>query len=264
MQSRVVVFCGRTSDGLAILLVGMMALGGRVQARAGNPFGPPPVPDWVRTAAQQKLPEFHGNPKAVVLLDETTYTVDAKGQAIQHVRRVVKILRPQGREYGYPVVPYDKDSKVLSLYVWSIDPSGQEYSVKDSEMADIGAPGEGGDLYSDERAKVVDPPGRDPGGIVAYEYEVRERPYLAEANWEFQDDLPRMQQSFTLILPTRYNYTTTWVHHAKVPSRLWAMRKALQHAGITSRASCWLCRRTTKPCGSIMPSSRARTRRAWC
>lgn len=139
-----------------------------------------------------------------------------KGQAIEHVRRVVKILRPQGRDYGYPAVSYDKDSKVLSMHVWSIDKAGHEYSMKDNEIADVGAPGEGGELYSDDRAKVADPPGRDPGGVIAYEYEKRERPYLAETNWEFQDELPRMQQSFTLTLPAGYTYTTNWARHAKV------------------------------------------------
>jgi hypothetical protein len=216
MQSRVAVGRSRAGGRLAILLVGTMVLGGGGAARAGNLFGSQPVPDWVKTAAQQKVPEFHGNPKAVVLLEETTYTVDAKGQAIEHVRRVVKILRPQGRDYGYPAVWYDKDSKVLSMHVWSIDPAGHDYTVKDSEILDVGQQGEGGQLYSDEREKVSDPPGRDPGGIIAYEYEKRERPYLAETNWEFQDGLPRMQQSFTLALPAGYTYITTWARHAKV------------------------------------------------
>lgn len=207
---------GGTAGRLGLLVVGASLVMGAAPAFAGALFGPAPVPDWVKTAAQEKLPEFHGNPKAVVLLDETTYTVDAKGQAIEHVRKVVKILRPQGRDYGYPAVSYDKDSKVLSMHVWSIDKAGHEYSMKDNEIADVGAPGEGGELYSDDRAKVADPPGRDPGGVIAYEYEKRERPYLAEANWEFQDELPRMQQSFTLALPAGYTYTTSWARHAKV------------------------------------------------
>ncbi len=216
MQSRVALFHGRSGGWPGVLLVGMMMLGSGVAARAGSLFGSQPVPDWVKTAAQEKLPAFHGNPKAVVLLEETTYTVDPKGQAVEHVRKVVKILRPQGREYGYPFVSYDKDSKVLSLHVWSIDAAGHEYTVKDSEILDVGQPGEGGELYSDERAKVADPPGRDPGGIIAYEYEKRERPYLAETNWKFQDELPRVDQSFTLALPAGYTYTTTWARHAKV------------------------------------------------
>ena len=188
-----------------------------VKAHAGSLFGSAgPVPEWVKTAAQEKLPVFPGNPKAVVLLDETTYTVGLDGRATEHVRRVVKILRPQGRDYGYPAVWYDKDSKVLSMHVWSIDAAGHEYSLKDNEIADVGAPGEGGELYSDARAKIADPPGRDPGGIIAFEYERRDRSYLAETNWSFQDVLPRMNQSFTLVLPAGYTYTTTWAHHRKV------------------------------------------------
>ncbi len=175
------------------------------------------VPDWVRTAAQQPIPMLPETTKAVVLLDDETYTVDARGQAVEHVRRVVKILRPQGRDDAYPVVWFDKDSKILSLHAWSIDPAGHEYAVKDNEMFEGSPPGEGNNqYYEDIKFKVANPPGRDPGGIVAYEYERRERPYLSEADWQFQDDLPRITQSFTLVLPPGYTYTTNWAHHPKL------------------------------------------------
>src|SRR6185312_3390659 len=128
--------------------------------------------------------------------------------------KVVKILRPQGREAAYPVVQYDKDSKILSMHAWSIDPAGHEYAVKDNEIGDVSL-GEGFELYADSRARVADPPGRDPGGIVAWEYERRERPYLAEADWPFQGSLPRISQSFNLVLPPGYTFTTTWAHHTK-------------------------------------------------
>jgi len=174
------------------------------------------VPDWVKAAAQQAPEHFPGTPRAAVLLDETTYTVGSDGRAVEHVRRVVKVLRPQGRRLAEPAVWFDKDSKVLSMHVWSIDPAGHEYALKDSEILEFGAPGEGGQLYSDEKAKVASPPGLDPGGVVAYEYERRERPYLAETNWFFQGSSPRVNQSFTLVLPPGYTYTTTWAHHPKV------------------------------------------------
>jgi hypothetical protein len=151
-----------------------------------------------------------------VLLDDETYTVGTDGKATEHVRYVVKILRPQGREDAYPFVTFDKDRKLLSMHVWSIDPAGKEYSMKDSELIELGHPGEGGQLYDDEKARVGEPPGRDPGGVVAYEYERRERPYVAETNWFFQDDTPRMQQSFTLVLPAGYTYTTAWANHDPV------------------------------------------------
>jgi hypothetical protein len=172
------------------------------------------VPDWVKAAAQQEVPHYPESTKAVVLLEETTYTVAPNGQAIEHVRKAVKILRPQGREDAIPVVYFDKDSKVLSMHVWAIGPDGHEYAVKDNEIVDVGLPGEGGELYSDERAKVmVNPPGRDPGGVVAFEYELRERPFMAETTWYFQGPTPRLKQSFTLVLPDGFTHTTTWAHH---------------------------------------------------
>ncbi len=195
----------------ALAVLGSVCLLPVVSAKASNN-----APDWVRAAAHQTIPELPENTKAVVLLDETTYTVDQKGQAVEHVRRVTKILRPQGREYGSPMVYFDKDSKVLSMHVWSIDPAGKEYALKDNEIADFGIPGGNGELYNDERLRVAEPPGRDPGGIVAVEYERRERPYLAEANWHFQQEIPRLAQSFTLVLPQGFTYTTTWAHHARV------------------------------------------------
>jgi len=171
------------------------------------------VPDWVKTAAQQVLPHYSERTRAVVLLDETVYTVGTDGRATEHVRKVVKILRPQGRQYGYPFVSFDKDSKITSFHVWSIDPAGHEFALKDSEMFEVGSGTGGGELYSDEKAKVADPPGRDPGGVIAYEYERKERPYLAETTSQFQDEIPRVSQNFTLILPVGFTYTTTWAHH---------------------------------------------------
>ncbi len=173
------------------------------------------VPDWVHAATSQPLPVMPESTKAVVLLNEETYTVAPDGRATVHVRSVVKILRPQGRQDAKPTVYFGKDSKVLSMHVWSIDPAGHEYALKDNEIANVGLFG-GNDLYSDERAMIASPPGCDPGGIVAYEYEQRERAYLAETSWFFQDELPHMTQSFTLVLPPGYTYTTTWAHHGRI------------------------------------------------
>ncbi len=173
------------------------------------------VPDWVRAAASAPLKTYSPETSAVVLLDETTLTVAPDGKAVEHRRRVVKILRPKGRDEGYVAVYFDKDSKILSMQVWSIGPDGHEYEVKDKEMAEAGLPGQGGQLYEDIRVKVANPPGRDPGGIVAYESEQRVKPYLHEATWEFQDDVPREKQSFTLELPPGYSFGTVWAHHAE-------------------------------------------------
>jgi hypothetical protein len=178
---------------------------------------PDSVPDWVRTAAQQKLPEYSPETNAVVLLEDTTYTVATDGSAVEHYRYVVKILRPQGREEGIVAVPFDKDSKILSMHVWSIGPDGHEYAVKDNEMVEVGYPGQG-NFFMDLKVRAANAPGRDPGGVVAYEYEQRSHPYLTEKTWFFQSDLPRLNQSFTLELPPGFTHGTVWAHAKEVPA----------------------------------------------
>jgi len=173
------------------------------------------VPDWVRAAAAEPLATYPADTNAVVLLDETTLTVGNDGKAVEHHRYVVKIMRPGGRDEGMAHIFFDKDSKILSMKVWSIGPDGHEYQVKDNEMAEVGLPGEG-NYYEDMRVKVANPPGRDPGGIVAWETEQRLPPYRHEDDWFFQDNLPRVKQSFTLELPSNYSYVGVAAHHTVV------------------------------------------------
>jgi hypothetical protein len=176
------------------------------------------APDWVHAAAAAPVTGVPEDAKAVVLLDETVFTVGADGKAVEHRRRVIKILRPNGRDAGLVYVPFDADTKVLSLHVWSIAPGGQEFSVKDKDVMEVGEPNSGPE-YSDLKEKVVDAPGRDPGGIIAYEYDQRQAPYSHEADWFVQDELPRLHQSFTLELPPGYTYASVWAHHADLPGR---------------------------------------------
>lgn len=175
------------------------------------------VPDWVRTAAAQTIPPYPADTNAVVLLDDTTYRVDPDGRAVEHCRRVVKILRPQGRDEGIIHVNFDKDTKILSMNVWGIGPDGHEYAMKDKDFVDAGFPGmEGAFEFADVKFRVARAPGNDPGGVIAYEYEQRERPYLTEKTWFFQEDIPSLSQSFTLQLPPGYTYGTVWAHHSPI------------------------------------------------
>jgi hypothetical protein len=173
------------------------------------------VPDWVRTAALQKLPDYSPETNAVILLDDITYRVAPDGSAIEHHRNVIKILRPQGRREAIVEVPFDKDTKILSLHVWSIGPDGHEYAMKDNEMTEHGYGA--GNLFEDDKVRVAAAPGRDPGGVVAYEYEQRCHPYLTEKTWFFQDSLPHLNQTFTLELPPNFTYGTVWAHAKQTP-----------------------------------------------
>src|SRR5947208_1552715 len=170
------------------------------------------VPDWVHAAASQTIPDYPPETNAVVLLDDTRYTVTPDGRAVEHRRRVVKILRPQGRDEGMVVVHFDTDSKILSMNVWSIGADGHEYAMKDKEFTDVGV-GESYAMFDDDRARIARAPAADPGAVIAYEYEQRIRPLLTEQTWWIQSDLPHLHESFTLELPPGFTYKATWAHH---------------------------------------------------
>ena len=174
------------------------------------------VPDWVKAAAALPQPTYTPRTNAVVLLDDIVLTVASDGHAVERHRHVVKILRPKGRDEGIVRVFFDNDTKILALHIWSIGPDGHEYETKDKDIAEVGV-GNSGSLYSDERFKAAAPAGRDPGGIIAYEYEQRKRPYEHEATWFFQSDIPFLSQSFTIELPPGYIYTSVWAHHPESP-----------------------------------------------
>ena len=207
-------FCGFSSgcNRPATLVAGLLLAGSLIQGRSACAYAKDSVPDWVHAAASQPPGSYPPRTDAVVLLDDTTLSVAPDGHAVQHIRHVVKILRPGGRDEGVVHVFFDKDSKINFMHVWSIGPDGHEYAMKDNELLELGIPGEG-NFYVDERFKAANPPGRDPGGIVAYEYEQRLAPYDHEATWFFEDNLPHLKQSFTLELPANFKYATVWAHH---------------------------------------------------
>ena len=172
----------------------------------------PAFPDWVTQAAAAPMPEHSSDARAVVLLEDKLIAVQPDGRAVERYRMAVKILRPRGREYAEPVAWYSSDAKLLSFHVWSIGPDGHQYTMKDSEYREEGAQG-GGLLYQDARFRIASPPGADPGGVVAYEFERQVRPYMTEETWGFQNPIPTARSVFELDLPPGWNHLAVWFRH---------------------------------------------------
>ena len=167
------------------------------------------VPDWVRDAAKETLPAYKGDPDAVVLLRDVHYSVQANGQAVEHYREVIRILRPQGRHYAEMGTYFDSLSKINSLHIWSVGQDGHEYQLKDNEIVDRAA-GEGFELYSDARYKGGKAPAGDPGAVVAMEYEQKARPYDTEYVWRVQSGIPMHVQRLTLELAPGMEFRAVW------------------------------------------------------
>ena len=88
------------------------------------------APDWVQQAAAKPPGQYPADTNAVVLLDEESLTVTGPGQAEVVHRRVVRILRPQGREEAHFGTYLAPGEKIQSLHAWSIDSAGHQYEIK--------------------------------------------------------------------------------------------------------------------------------------
>ncbi len=174
------------------------------------------LPDWVTQAATDApLKAEWRDAKAVYLLEDTLVSFDSGGRPVERYRAVVRILRPQGREYAVPRVWFRSDEKLQQFHVWSIGPDGHHYAMKDSEYVEAGVEA-WGMLYVDERRKMASPPGADPGGVVAWEYVKQLPSYLGENTWGFQNPVPTVRSAYELDLPTGWHEEAVWSRHARV------------------------------------------------
>jgi transglutaminase-like putative cysteine protease len=166
------------------------------------------VPDWVRQAAGQKISIQDPEIKAIVLLDETRYTVEANDDLIEHYRRVVRILRKEGRDEGHLVVWAGHNGKFSSIHAWSIDKAGREYELKDKDFQERNPYSY--ELYDDVRLRMAQAPAADPGSIIAFEYEVRRKPWLREIHWFFQENNPVVEARLILGMPSGWEHKEFW------------------------------------------------------
>jgi hypothetical protein len=172
------------------------------------------VPDWIRSLAQQPARNYADDVNAVVLLHETETTVKDNGETVTRDRRVIKVLRPDGRSAAYQGVPFDEETRLNYFKGWSISGKGLEYEAKKDDLAEVSA-GAGYEIYSDAKAKVMRIPGVDVGTVVGVEWEQKRHPYTFEDHWFFQRSQPVERARFILHLPPGWEFRASWIHHAE-------------------------------------------------
>lgn len=205
--------CGRrktTSRSIALsVLTVLVACSVAPRAAASNS-----APDWLRAAAQQKPATYPSDTKAVILLDEIQTTVQDKGEIYTRHRAAIRLLRPEAkREYGDISVPFDKETKIVSLKAWTITSAGHELAVGDKDVSERGFSND--EMYEDVKFKVLEFPEAVPGSVVGYEYVQRDRPYMLEDGWWFQDEAPVKTARFILQLPPGWEFSTSWFNYAE-------------------------------------------------
>jgi transglutaminase-like putative cysteine protease len=174
-----------------------------------------PAPQWAVDAAKTPTPATVGNASAVVLFHEYRITVDEQNHAVEKELYAVRILKPQGREYANKPVEYDTDAKLDFFRCWTIAPDGRQFQAKETDFRDVGAYGDQ-DMQFTERFRVVNPPGSDPGAVVAFESETHLRPYMDEEQWQIQFPIPVVSEALELALPPGGHYADSWDKFAAV------------------------------------------------
>lgn len=173
------------------------------------------VPDWVRQAATQPLASYPADTQAVVLLDQTDYTILNSGDYIEHSRNVIRVLRPTGRDERYLGVGLERNDKLQSIHGWTIDNVGRNYELKEKDFNEI-SQFPTWILYEDTRSLVAKPPAILPGSVIAFEYEVHRHEWINELGWIFQDEIPVVQTSMSVQLPPGWEFRTAWTHGSAV------------------------------------------------
>ena len=199
----------RTNSGRAMpaLLLAALLIALFPAAAAGDS-----APDWLRAAAQQKLPDYDKDTTAVILLDEVQTTVRDNGEIETRHRAAVRLLRPEARrEYGGISVDFDKDTKISYLKAWTITSAGREMAVSEKDAVERGFADDA--EYIDVKIKTLRFLEANPGNVVGFESVQRARPYVFEDTWEFQDEVPVKTARLILQLPPGWEFTAGWFNY---------------------------------------------------
>lgn len=176
------------------------------------------APAWMKAVASVSLPAYSEKTNAVLAYSEKNVTVLSANRIKTRERRVYRILRPGGREYGVPGVFFQSPrQKITSLRGWCIPAQGKDYEVTDKDAVIVSAPKiEGSELISDLRYKLLRIPASEPGNLVGYEYEIEEEPLVLQDVWDFQRGTPAHESHYTLELPAGWEYKTSWLNYPEV------------------------------------------------
>jgi hypothetical protein len=170
------------------------------------------APDWLRAAAQDKVPDYPKEAVVVVLLNDQQTIVSANGQIESRTRRAYKILRPEAdRHYSYAGATFDDQTKVSFFRAWTITSDGHELEVKDKDAVVKNVTSF--EVFSDVRAEYLRFPEVKPGSVVGYELVQKQRPDVFDDIWFFQDDVPIRRSRYSLQLPSGWEFSALWANH---------------------------------------------------
>src|SRR5712692_6919886 len=160
------------------------------------------APQWMHAVANAALPAHDEKTNAVLLYSEDVLSVQSNGKIKKVERRVYKILRPDGRQYGTFRADFDAETKINNMHGWCVPSQGKDYEVKEKDAIETALLGvQNGELMTDLKSKILTIPAADPGNVVGYEIEQELRPYVMQDIWGVQKvEVPVREAHYSLQL----------------------------------------------------------------
>jgi hypothetical protein len=215
MSNRVTAYTGEEMKKTAqiLFLIAASYLAGTLLP----PLARADAPAWVHAAANAPVPAHDEKADAVLLYAEDIVSVQSENKLKRIQRRVYKILRPAGREYGTVRAGFDPNNKINSIRGWCIPAQGKDYEVKDKDAVEVSLSGvEYSDLINDVKEKLIRIPAPEPGNVVGFEIESEEHPFILQDWWDFQDTIPVREARYTLQLPPGWEYKAAWINSTEI------------------------------------------------
>ena len=157
--------------GSRCLVTAGLLLGGLLMVCMVNPLATQgsSVPEWLTAANQVDLGHFGEGSAAVIVGQWTDFSVDATGKFTLTERRAIRVLHRKSAERYLDAVGYENnETKVTSIETWTIDPSGHVTQSSKKDLSIVAAFAEY-EMFSDDRAKMIQAPGAEDGSLVGYE-----------------------------------------------------------------------------------------------
>jgi transglutaminase-like putative cysteine protease len=175
------------------------------------------APGWLRQAAGSPVATYDKKVAAVVLVDESTTTVDDDGKVVRVTTGAVRILTNEGRREAVAEATYDTDTgKVREIKAWMVRPSGQ---IKNYGGKDVIDEAEAlNDVYDESRVKKISGvDDAEPGAVFGFQITTEERPFFNQVFWFFQGGpAPVISSRMTLVLPAGWRATGITLNHPTV------------------------------------------------
>jgi len=169
----------------------------------------PTAPDWVQQRASQPLGTYPPRTNAVVLLDQRNIFYTGPNEYQENYRRVVRILRPEGRSEREFIRYFRPGERVTNIHAWSINAAGHVFEIKDKEFLTV-SPFGTDELYNDDQAMTGEVDGADVGSVIAFECTIVHHPLSTQHSWYFQEDIPVKEARFHLEVPAGWEYRNFW------------------------------------------------------